>query len=145
MTQVRILPTLLLGTFTVGLTWSYGNLFSGSQYDSECKLFDWWSAESRRKYNERAKGLVEKFGNYSLKEGRVSGLLTLGENIADAGGAKEAFLVFHAPKTTELSFRDLFVSRRTISIVSVLVSKNHSCLVLEASPWNSCSFWDWPR
>ncbi|OQV18718.1 Neprilysin-11 [Hypsibius exemplaris] len=63
----------------------------GSLFDADGKFFDWWSSESRARYTHKAHGLVSKYNNYTLPEGSVNGYLTLGENIADCGGVKEAF------------------------------------------------------
>lgn len=65
----------------------------GSRFDEEGKFFDWWSQESRARFKTKSQGLVSKYANYSLPEGSVNGILTLGENIADCGGVKEAFSV----------------------------------------------------
>jgi putative endopeptidase len=65
----------------------------GRQYDAEGNLHDWWQPEDARRYNERAAGIEKQYGSYvAVDELRLNGKLTLGENIADIGGLKIAFL-----------------------------------------------------
>ncbi|OQV19453.1 Neprilysin-11 [Hypsibius exemplaris] len=66
----------------------------GSQFDGEGLYTNWWSAESRARYTVKSAEMMAKYGNYILPEGRVNGFLTLGENIADNGGVKEAFSAY---------------------------------------------------
>lgn len=59
-------------------------------------LRDWWTETSARNFEERD-GRT-KYNNFELKEVgmRVNGTLTLGENIGDNGGIKEAFRAYKA-------------------------------------------------
>jgi hypothetical protein len=60
---------------------------SGSQYDAKGRLRNWWTAEDRRAFKERAAGLVKQYGAYSPVPGYyINGELTLGENIGDNSG-----------------------------------------------------------
>jgi putative endopeptidase len=67
----------------------------GRQYDAEGNLRDWWQAEDTRRYGERAASIEKQYGSYvAVDELKLNGKLTLGENIADIGGLKLAFLAF---------------------------------------------------
>lgn len=56
--------------------------------------------------------MVEQYNSYSLPEGSVNGTRTLGENIADNGGVREAlrayqaFVKRHGPERTLPGFED---------------------------------------
>ena len=64
----------------------------GRHYDAEGNLADWWTHEDAARFEARAKKVVEQFSAYEPLPGvKVNGELTLGENIADLGGASLAF------------------------------------------------------
>ncbi|MBU6214438.1 M13 family metallopeptidase [Patescibacteria group bacterium] len=64
----------------------------GSKFDGKGNRKTWWTPEDRRRFEERTKRLVREFNEYAVADGlRVNGELTLGENIADLGGASIAF------------------------------------------------------
>ena len=66
----------------------------GRQYDYDGKLIDWWQGNTADKYNERAKCIINQYGNFTAKQInlKLNGINTQGENIADNGGIKEAYL-----------------------------------------------------
>eukprot|EP00808_Paulinella_micropora_P029775 g6077.t1 len=68
----------------------------GSQYDKTGNLQNWWSNSSRAAFDERATCIVQQYANYTLYGQHVNGELTLGENIADNGGVKEAWLAYQS-------------------------------------------------
>ncbi|WP_300616895.1 M13 family metallopeptidase [Dokdonella sp.] len=64
----------------------------GSQFDAQGNNANWWTKEDREKFDSRTAKLVAQFNEYSPLPGKhVNGELTLGENIADLGGANVAF------------------------------------------------------
>src|SRR3989475_142412 len=64
----------------------------GRHYDAEGNLADWWTPEDAAQFQARAKKVVEQFRGYEPLPGvEVNGELTLGENIADLGGASLAY------------------------------------------------------
>ena len=64
----------------------------GRRYDADGNLADWWTPEDAKRFDERAKKLVEQFSAYEPLPGvRINGELTLGENIADLGGVSIAY------------------------------------------------------
>ena len=74
---------------------SHGFDPAGSQYDYDGKLRNWWSDNTREAFNDKAACFVDQYSNYSVPYShgkyQVNGSLTLGENIADAGGVHAAF------------------------------------------------------
>jgi putative endopeptidase len=64
----------------------------GSQFDAQGNNTNWWSKEDRAKFEARTDKLVQQFNGYEPLPGKhVNGQLTLGENIADLGGADVAY------------------------------------------------------
>lgn len=67
----------------------------GSQFDGAGSNVNWWTAEDRRKFEQRSEQLVKQFDAYTPLPNHptlhVNGKLTLGENIADLGGTNVAY------------------------------------------------------
>ena len=60
---------------------------SGSQYDGNGNLRDWWTATDKSEFQERSQKFVEQFNGFKpFPDASVNGKLTLGENIGDLGG-----------------------------------------------------------
>lgn len=71
----------------IGHEISHGFDDSGSQYDGEGNLRDWWTQEDRDRFARKTQALVAQYNAYSPVKGyHVNGELTLGENIADVSG-----------------------------------------------------------
>ncbi|MBA3440900.1 MAG: M13 family metallopeptidase [Pyrinomonadaceae bacterium] len=67
----------------------------GSQSDAEGNLRMWWTAEDRKKFEDRAQCVVDQFGGYEVEKGlNMTGKLVLGESIADLGGLTVAYDAF---------------------------------------------------
>jgi putative endopeptidase len=67
----------------------------GRQFDARGNLADWWTAEDKQRFLERAKCVSEQFSGFDLGEGvRMSGDLVLGESIADLGGLEIAYAAY---------------------------------------------------
>ena len=76
----------------IGHEFSHGFDDQGSKYDAKGNLADWWTKEDRAKFEKRADVVVKQFDGFSpLADVFVNGKLTLGENIADLGGATMAY------------------------------------------------------
>lgn len=68
---------------------------SGSQYDGDGNLRNWWTEEDRARFEDRTGKLVEQYNNYEvLPDLYINGKLTLGENIGDLGGAAIALRAY---------------------------------------------------
>ena len=76
----------------IGHEMTHGFDDQGRQYDAVGNLRDWWTPESKAKFQERAKAVVAQYSEYEPLPGmHVNGELTQGENIADIGGVKLAY------------------------------------------------------
>ncbi|KAF2970462.1 hypothetical protein GQX73_g3160 [Xylaria multiplex] len=68
---------------------------SGRHYDENGNYTDWWTNHTVAEFDKRANCFVDQYNNFTIEgnNGRlhVNGRLTLGENIADAGGVSAAF------------------------------------------------------
>jgi putative endopeptidase len=76
----------------IGHEMSHGFDDSGSQFDADGNLKNWWTDADRAAYKARTELIVKQFDAYEALPGEhVNGKLTLGENIGDLGGLKIAF------------------------------------------------------
>jgi putative endopeptidase len=79
----------------IGHEISHGFDDSGSQYDKDGTLRNWWTAEDLTKFKALAKRLKEQYDGYVVNDSvHVNGQLTLGENIGDLGGLNAAYEAF---------------------------------------------------
>src|SRR5690554_5765942 len=78
----------------IGHEFTHGFDDQGSKYDASGNLQNWWTAKDRERFDSRAQKVIDQFNKFEpLDSLFVNGELTLGENIADLGGAT---LAFHA-------------------------------------------------
>ncbi len=83
----------------IGHEISHGFDDSGSQYDKDGTLRNWWTAEDLTKFKALAKRLKEQYDGYVVNDSvHVNGQLTLGENIGDLGGLNAAYEAFKMTK-----------------------------------------------
>ena len=65
---------------------------SGSRFDADGNLKNWWTDEDLKAFTERADALAVQYDSVSVLEGvNVNGKFTLGENIGDLGGLLGAY------------------------------------------------------
>ena len=83
----------------IGHEISHGFDDSGSQYDKDGTLRNWWTNEDRARFKVKATALQEQFDAYTVLDTiHVNGKLTLGENIGDLGGLNAAYEAFKMTK-----------------------------------------------
>jgi putative endopeptidase len=81
----------------VGHELTHGFDDQGRQFDANGNLSDWWAPEDARKFQEMTDCEVKEYGNFVVVEDvKVNGKLTLGENTADNGGLRLAYIAFLA-------------------------------------------------
>jgi len=77
----------------IGHELTHGFDDQGRQFDSKGNLRDWWTAEDAKAFEQRAGCLVNQYGSYSpVADVNLNGKLTLGENAADNGGVRIAYM-----------------------------------------------------
>ncbi|MGI9087576.1 MAG: M13-type metalloendopeptidase [Chthoniobacterales bacterium] len=77
----------------IGHEMTHGFDDQGRQYDAQGNLRDWWSKASSDEYNKRAKKIIEEYAEFEPLPGlHLNGELTQGENIADIGGVRLAYM-----------------------------------------------------
>ncbi|XP_070609574.1 neprilysin [Erythrolamprus reginae] len=72
---------------------------NGRNFDAEGDLKDWWSQESAKNFKSQSQCMIYQYGNFSwdLAGGQnLSGINTLGENIADNGGIRQAYKAYES-------------------------------------------------
>ncbi len=83
----------------IGHEMTHGFDDQGSQYDEEGNMKNWWGSDDSTKFRAKTGGVVKQYSAYSiLKDQKVNGELTLGENIADIGGLAIAYDAFKLTK-----------------------------------------------
>lgn len=68
----------------------------GKQFNENGNLVDWWAPSTSEAYLEKARCIIEQYGNFTEQQTKLNlnGINTQGENIADNGGIKEAYLAY---------------------------------------------------
>ena len=65
---------------------------SGSRFDGDGNLNNWWTDEDLEQFSERTKSLADQYSAIEVLDGvYVNGEFTLGENIGDLGGVLGAY------------------------------------------------------
>jgi putative endopeptidase len=84
-----------IGLF-MGHEMTHGFDDQGRQFDGHGNLKDWWTKEDSDKFNEKAECIVNEYSQFSVGDTKINGKLTLGENTADNGGMRLAYMAFLA-------------------------------------------------
>ena len=80
----------------IGHEMTHGFDDEGRKFDGKGVLADWWTADDGKKFDASAKQLGAQYDTYSPYPGvHVKGDQTMGENIADLGGALVALDAYH--------------------------------------------------
>jgi endothelin-converting enzyme/putative endopeptidase len=79
----------------IGHEISHGFDDQGSQFDADGRLTNWWTAEDRKRFDERTACVADQFNNYFIEPGTGhNGRLVLGEAIGDLAGVRIAYLAY---------------------------------------------------
>lgn len=83
----------------IGHEMSHGFDDSGSQYDKDGTLRNWWTKDDLAKFKAKTEQLGKQFDAYTVLDTlHVNGKLTMGENIGDLGGLNMAYEAFKMTK-----------------------------------------------
>jgi endothelin-converting enzyme/putative endopeptidase len=79
----------------IGHELTHGFDDEGRQFDANGNLADWWTDQDGKQFDAKADCEVKEYGEFSVDGGvHVNGKLTLGENTADNGGLRLAYMAF---------------------------------------------------
>jgi endothelin-converting enzyme/putative endopeptidase len=79
----------------VGHELTHGFDDEGSQFDGNGNLSDWWTPDDRKNFDKMTDCEVTEYGNFTaVDDVKINGKLTLGENTADNGGLRLAYVAF---------------------------------------------------
>jgi len=77
----------------IGHELTHGFDDQGSQFDADGNLRDWWTASDKKQFEERTGCIKDQYANFvAVDDLKLNGKLTLGENVADNGGLRIAFM-----------------------------------------------------
>ena len=77
----------------IGHELTHGFDDEGRQFDAKGNLRDWWTAQDAAEFEKRASCLVGEYSSFkAVDDVKVNGKLTLGENTADSGGLRLAYM-----------------------------------------------------
>lgn len=80
----------------VGHELTHGFDDQGSQYDPKGDLINWWSEKIHKRFEKKAECFIDEYSRIYDPEAKMNlnGKNTVGENIADNGGIREAFRAY---------------------------------------------------
>ena len=77
----------------IGHELTHGFDDEGSQFDPEGNLRDWWTPTDKKEFEQRTSCIKDEYGNFiAVDDLKLNGKLTLGENTADNGGMRIAYM-----------------------------------------------------
>jgi endothelin-converting enzyme/putative endopeptidase len=79
----------------IGHELTHGFDDQGRKFDAKGNLTDWWTAEDAKEFEQRATCLADQYTAFTVAgDTHLNGRLTLGENTADNGGVRIAYMAF---------------------------------------------------
>jgi putative endopeptidase len=77
----------------IGHELTHGFDDEGSQFDADGNLRDWWTASDKKQFEERTSCVKDQYASFTAVDDlKINGKLTLGENTADNGGLRIAYM-----------------------------------------------------
>jgi endothelin-converting enzyme/putative endopeptidase len=73
----------------------------GKQFDGHGNLEDWWTKQDDDKFTQKAQCIVDEYSQFRVGDTKLNGRLSLGENTADNGGMRLAYMAFMVRATRE--------------------------------------------
>jgi endothelin-converting enzyme/putative endopeptidase len=81
----------------IGHELTHGFDDQGRQFDADGNLKDWWSEADGAEFDKRAACFVDEYAQFvAVGDVKLNGKLTLGENVADNGGLRIAYMALQA-------------------------------------------------
>jgi putative endopeptidase len=77
----------------IGHELTHGFDDQGRKFDGQGNLRDWWTPRDAQQFEKRAQCFVDQYSGYTAVDSvKLNGKLTLGENVADNGGLRLAYM-----------------------------------------------------
>jgi endothelin-converting enzyme/putative endopeptidase len=77
----------------IGHELTHGFDDQGRQFDADGNLKDWWTEADAKEFEKRAACVVDEYSSFTaVGDVKLNGKLTLGENTADLGGTRIAYM-----------------------------------------------------
>jgi putative endopeptidase len=77
----------------IGHELTHGFDDEGSQFDAHGNLRNWWTEQDKKEFEQRTKCVSDEYSSFTaIDDLKVNGPLTLGENVADNGGMRVAYM-----------------------------------------------------
>jgi membrane metallo-endopeptidase-like protein 1 len=94
--------------YIIGHEITHGFDDEGRQFDKDGNLVDWWQPKTKSAFDVKAQCIIDQYSNITVPgiNLNLNGINTQGENIADNGGIKQAYLAYkkwvnkHQPERT---------------------------------------------
>jgi putative endopeptidase len=98
----------------VGHELTHGFDDQGRRFDAQGNMRDWWTPADGKTFEERAACIDKQYGGYTaVADVKLNGKLTLGENVADNGGLRLAWMaLMELMKTKNLGTVDGFTPQQ---------------------------------
>ncbi len=98
----------------VGHELTHGFDDQGRKFDAQGNLKDWWTPADAKRFEQRTDCLVNEYNGFvAVDDIHVNGKLTLGENTADNGGLRLAWMALLADAARNHSALDTALDTRT--------------------------------
>jgi putative endopeptidase len=77
----------------IGHELTHGFDDQGSQFDAQGNLRDWWSEQDKKEFEKRTQCVADEYSGFTVVDDvKLNGRLSLGENVADNGGMRVAYM-----------------------------------------------------
>jgi endothelin-converting enzyme/putative endopeptidase len=80
----------------IGHEMTHGFDDAGSKFDGRGNLVDWWQPADLAEFQKRTACVADEYSGFAAGGSHLNGRLTLGENTADNGGVRIAYLAYEA-------------------------------------------------
>jgi endothelin-converting enzyme/putative endopeptidase len=100
----------------IGHELTHGFDDQGRKFDAKGNLADWWSEQDAKEFEKRASCIADEYSDFTVADGvHLNGRLTLGENTADNGGVRIAYMAFEDTiKGSKPPLRDGFTAEQRL-------------------------------
>ncbi len=112
---------------------------NGANFDENGNLKNWWLEDDFKAFKELTKGMTEQFDGIEFHGGKVSGELTVSENIADNGGMGVTLEIMHTIENADfqkyfMNWARVWCMKAKEEYIQLLLANDvHSPAVLRAN------------